>query len=212
MIEKSIMRTFNMKIPVELSNDLEREYRIITTNTRNAAWLMSDDVHFHNKKIQNYLNLVAEGLQNYDRLKDKVSNEYAIPEASKRWGNVALEWNLQFNTAILTITEAGPAAETIENAFSIDDETASKLKDLAVRTDVYHHIESYLAKSFENTDNSTIREFTNIKNEAEEEYDRLKTKISDEIVIPILNQKSISSLVDWSINFETKSGTISIRK
>ena len=212
MIEKSIMRTFNMKIPVELSNDLEREYRIITTNTRNAAWLMSDDVHFHNKKIQNYLNLVAEGLQNYDRLKGKVSNEYAIPEASKRWGNVALEWNLQFNTAVLTITEAGPAAETIENAFSIDDETASKLKDLAVRTDVYHQIESYLAKSFENTDNSTIREFTNIKNEADEEYDRLKTKISDEIVVPILNQKSISSLVDWSINFETKSGTIAIRK
>ena len=212
MIEKSIMRTFNMKIPVELSNDLEREYRIITTNTRNAAWLMSDDVHFHNKKIHNSLNLVAEGLQNYDRLKDKVSNEYAIPEASKRWGNVALEWNLQFNTAVLTITEAGPVAETRENAFSIDDETASKLKDLAVRTDVYHQIESYLAKSFENTDNSTIREFTNIKNEADEEYDRLKTKISDEIVVPILNQKSISSLVDWSINFKTKSGTIAIRK
>ena len=212
MIEKTKMRTFNMNISAELSNDLEREYRIINNNTRNAAWLMSDDVRLSNKKIQNYLNLVAEGLHNYDRLKDKVSNEYAIPEASNRWGNVALEWNLQFNTAVLTVTETGPAAETIENTFSIDDETVSKLKDLAVKTDVYRQLDSYLAKSFENVDNSAIREFISIKNETEDEYERLKTKISDEIVIPILNQNSISSVVEWSVDFSTKIGTITIHK
>ena len=73
MSEKTKMRTFNMNISTELSNDLEREYRVINNNTRNAAWLMSEDVHFNNKKIQNYLSLVAEGLQNYDRLKDKIN-------------------------------------------------------------------------------------------------------------------------------------------
>ena len=212
MNEKTKMRTFNMNISTELSNDLEREYRVINNNTRNAAWLMSEDVHFNNKKIQNYLSLVAEGLQNYDRLKDKVSNEYAIPEAFNRWGNVALEWNLQFNTAILTVTETGPASEYIENAFSIDDELVTKLKDLAVKTDVYRQLDSYLAKSFENVDNSTIHEFMTIKNETEDEYEKLKDKISNEIVIPILNQKSISNLVDWSIDFSSKIGTITIRK
>ena len=60
--------------------------------------------------------------------------------------------------------------------------------------------------------NISYCEFVQFPTGTEDEYEKLKDKISNEIVIPILNQKSISNLVDWSIDFSSKIGTITIRK
>lgn len=213
MNSKEERKTFNTQIPAELANEFQREYDSIRFNSRNIALLIAKDVRIDNELNQTYLSDLINSTRAYSKLKNKVSDEYAIPEANSRWGNVSIDWVLRFKTATLEITEKGPADEIISNAFTVDDdELVSTLENLEVMKEVYDGIIEYAAKHVDNFKTPAYFELEKMRKETFIKNENLKSDISDEIVIPLLDKLGIVGTVEWRLNFSSKTGSIIMKK
>lgn len=210
-------KTFELKVEDARRNELEAAYYETETAARNATIALSRSDS--NDKFNAAFNFQWERLVKfakvYEDLKEKMSDEVVRPELKKRNLKDDVSWNLDFDSAVCTVTyddAAEDASEKYENQVVINcpAEYVKPVEGISTVLNAYDTIMGYIARTQgAGLDSSTLNDLGNKQSETYKDFVKARNDVENNVVQAYLAEKQIEANVTWELKYSTAEITIS---
>lgn len=197
--------SFTIKVDTDLSRDLETQYYELENKCRNIAFLLQKDTRFDNIFVQKQYESLIENIIKYEDYRNRISNEIAIPESIKKWGeNHSISWNLIYQTSMLTIIDDGVDKRVFyKNAFEVPSEFSSEMKKLSIENEALNEIYAFIASSYPNIDTSAYNDFIKYRDDIVSRFDNKKRELEREYARQFVENNNIEGMFTWNLKFDT---------
>lgn len=204
---------FTLRIDAETSKNLEIQSYEMDNRSRNIAFLLNKNVSFFSTKPQEHFEKLTENVIEFERLKDELSTNIAIPKAKERWeGNPDITWNLSYQNCELNISRVGIGNKEIKEidfSDAISDDVINSMRELSIKSQVLGEIYAYVASSYPSMNTDAYEEFEKHRDYIDNAFEESKKTLERDGIIPRVSKEGITSKFTWNLNFDTKKVTIS---
>ena len=203
------MAEFKITLEQDVVNMVENPHYRVDVAAMNVARGVANGNSLDNPAYAYQLELLKEAVTDYSQARGKLTREIVDPY--RRDNNIKqdVNWNLDFQEKVLTITPVGPELEYIDNDITVDEETVEKLKELDMMTNVYAFIVDRVGDTFNDNGKAAYKLLFDMQTENSQAYDEAKRDVETRYVIPFLTENNIPDHITWKLDFSSGKVTIS---
>ena len=203
-------------VDAETINKIESKYFECEAATRNIAFELSKGVDFTNEGVKYQLSRLRKYYPMYNKLKDEFTRDVVQPIIKENGGNGTCTWNIAFDKKEVYIDmDLGEWVDATEDVdLSISTEKAAEIENAKNDLEIYGDIISYLGNNglIRNVPESIMDDLNKRQADAMKDYDNGRNMITNDVVLPYLNENGISASVTWNLDFATGKILLSYNK
>ena len=210
------MKSFTFTIPAEAVNKVEASYYESETSARNVAFALSRSQadNTYSTAFAHYWERLVKFATEYALNKDMISNDYVKPQLIERGIKTAVNWTLDYETRVITISYDETVAETAEvvtRTIDCPKDYVDRVSAASTTLNAYDTLMGFIYRNDGvNIAQPDIEDLEHKQAESYREFTIAKNKVETDVVQKYIADEGIYTQVNWSLDYATRVITLTI--